>query len=72
MVTRPLLPDLDDLMIRLKDVWKSKWLSNGGHQHNTLEQRIRERLDVPNASLFSNGTIALLVAIQSFAFRAKS
>lgn len=65
MVTRPLLPDLDDLMIRLKDVWKSKWLSNGGHQHNTLEQRIRERLDVPNASLFSNGTIALLVAIQS-------
>lgn len=64
-VTRPLLPDLDDLMVRLKDVWDSKWLSNGGHQHNTLEQRIGERLAVPNVSLFSNGTIALLVAIQS-------
>ncbi len=65
LVTRPLLPDLNDLMVRLQDVWDSKWLSNGGHQHNTLEQRIRERLDVPNVSLFSNGTIALLVAIQS-------
>lgn len=52
-------------MSRLEDVWKSKWLSNGGHQHVTLEARLRERLEVPNVSLFSNGTIALLVAIQS-------
>lgn len=65
LVTRPLLPDLHDLMVRLKAVWDSKWLSNGGYQHNTLEQRIQARLAVPNVSLFSNGTIALLVAIQS-------
>lgn len=65
LVTRPVLPDLDQLMGRLKDVWASRWLSNGGLQHNTLEQRIAERLKAPNVSLFSNGTIALLVAIQS-------
>lgn len=65
LVTRPVLPDLDQLMGRLKDVWDSRWLSNGGHQHNTLECRIAERLKVPQVSLFSNGTIALLVAIQS-------
>lgn len=65
LVTRPLLPDLDAFTNRLKDVWDSRWLSNGGHQHNTLEQRIRERLEVGNVSLFSNGTIALLVAVQS-------
>ena len=64
-VTRPLLPELDDLTARLRDVWDSKWLSNGGHQHNTLEKRLEERLAVPNVSLFNNGTIALLVAIQS-------
>lgn len=65
LVTRPVLPDLDQLMGRLRDVWDSRWLSNGGHQHITLESRIAERLKVPQVSLFSNGTIALLVAIQS-------
>ena len=64
-VTRPLLPDLGDFNIKLKEIWGSQWLSNNGKQHQALEAKIKERLKVPNACLFNNGTIALITAIQS-------
>ncbi len=63
-VTRPLLPDLDKFSSRLKDVWASKWLSNGGPQHGAFEVAVRQALNVPYLSLFNNGTSALLVAVQ--------
>jgi len=64
-VTRPLFPDLDRFTSRLKDVWASQWLSNGGPQHIAFEKAVQEALDVPHLSLFNNGTIALIVAVQS-------
>lgn len=64
-VTRPVMPDLDRVTEKLKVVWDSKWLANGGVQHKELEERIRVFLKAPQASLFNNGTIALMVAIQS-------
>lgn len=65
MVTRPLFPELSRFNIKLEEIWESKWLSNNGHQHRKLEEKIKETLCVPNVSLFNNGTIALIVAIQS-------
>ncbi len=64
-VTRPLLPDLDVFKRQLEHVWESQWLTNNGHQHQLLEQRIVETLRVPHASLFNNGTIALITACQA-------
>ncbi|OGA74824.1 MAG: aminotransferase [Betaproteobacteria bacterium RIFCSPLOWO2_12_FULL_65_14] len=64
-VTRPLLPDLDRFTERLKEVWATGWLSNAGPQHRVLEERMRDVLKVPYVSLFNNGTIALMVAVQS-------
>lgn len=64
-VTRPLLPDLDRVTAKLRDVWESQWLSNGGAQHRTLEEALRIYLKVPRLSLFNNGTIGLMVAVQS-------
>jgi len=64
-VTQPLFPDIEIYNEKLKEIWDSKWLSNGGNQHQQLEARLTEFLKVPNLSLFNNGTIALLVAIQS-------
>jgi dTDP-4-amino-4,6-dideoxygalactose transaminase len=64
-VTRPLMPDLDKVMEKLKVVWDAKWLSNGGAQHHALEEQVRAFLKVPRLSLFNNGTIALMVAAQS-------
>jgi dTDP-4-amino-4,6-dideoxygalactose transaminase len=64
-VTRPLMPDLDLVMSKFKDVWESQWLSNGGMQHKALESQVCEFLKTKQLSLFNNGTIALLVAVQS-------
>ncbi len=64
-ITRPLLPDLNKLTERLGQIWDTKWLTNAGHQHNTLEERLRQVLGVPQLSLFNNGTIALMTACKS-------
>jgi dTDP-4-amino-4,6-dideoxygalactose transaminase len=64
-VTRPLLPDIDDFKGKIKEIWDSKWLTNCGHQHELLEEKLRKHLQVPYLSLFNNGTIALIVAIQA-------
>jgi dTDP-4-amino-4,6-dideoxygalactose transaminase len=64
-VTRPVMPDLERVTEKLKEVWDAKWLSNGGAQHHALEERTRAFLKVPKLSLFNNGTIALMVAAQS-------
>ena len=63
-VTRPILPSLDDLRARLEEVWAAQWLTNAGPQHERLEEAIRQYLAVPYASLFNNGTIALLTAVR--------
>ncbi len=64
-VTRPLLPDLSELSNKLAEVWKSQWLTNTGPQHIALENKLCDLLKVPHLSLFNNGTIALITAVQS-------
>jgi dTDP-4-amino-4,6-dideoxygalactose transaminase len=64
-VTRPILPDLKEVTKKLQEVWDSKWFTNSGHQHELLEEKLKEVLQVPYLSLFTNGTIALMVACQS-------
>lgn len=64
-VTRPLFPKLDSYIENLEEVWESQWLSNGGKQHQLLEKELQTNMRAPNISLFNNGTIALLTAIQS-------
>jgi len=64
-ITRPLLPDLSEVLEKYKEVWDSQWLTNNGPQHKMLEKELQEVLKVPSISLFNNGTIALIVACQS-------
>jgi dTDP-4-amino-4,6-dideoxygalactose transaminase len=64
-VTRPIVPDLARFQEQLADVWRSRQLTNAGPKHALLERRLREHLRVPELSLFNNGTIALVVAVQS-------
>jgi dTDP-4-amino-4,6-dideoxygalactose transaminase len=64
-VTRPLLPPLDTVMARLKDVWGTQQLTNIGPQHELLERALRKYLAVPELSLFTNGTVALITAIRA-------
>ncbi|MBN1292903.1 MAG: DegT/DnrJ/EryC1/StrS family aminotransferase [Candidatus Latescibacteria bacterium] len=64
-ITRPLLPDLNSLQEKLKEVWDSQWLTNQGKQHQLLEEKIKDFLEIPYVSLFNNGTIALMAAVKS-------
>ena len=64
-VTQPLLPDLDEFHAILSDIWDSKWVTNNGRFHKRLEDALCEYLQVPYISLFTNGTLPLLTALQA-------
>ena len=64
-VTSPLLPPLEDFIKSLEDIWQRKWLTNNGHYHQELEKALAEYLKVPYISLFTNGTLPLMVALQA-------
>jgi len=64
-VTRPLMPPLRDFLPYLERIWASGILTNGGPLHAQLESALCEYLGIDYISLFSNGTLALLTAIQA-------
>jgi dTDP-4-amino-4,6-dideoxygalactose transaminase len=63
-VTSPLLPNLDEFNEYLKKIWDSKWITNNGQFHQQLEKALAEYLGVPYVSLFTNGTLPLITALQ--------
>lgn len=64
-VTSPLLPPLEEFIPYLEDIWKRKWITNNGHYHQELEKALCEYLKVPYLSLFTNGTLPIMVALQA-------
>lgn len=64
-VTSPLLPPLEDFIPMLKDIWERKWLTNNGHYHRELEAALANYLGVKYISLFTNGTLPLITALQA-------
>ncbi|MBQ9207648.1 MAG: aminotransferase class I/II-fold pyridoxal phosphate-dependent enzyme, partial [Treponema sp.] len=64
-VTSPLLPNLQDFEAYLEDIFNRKWLTNNGHYHQQLEKALAEYLGVPYLSLFTNGTLPLITALQA-------
>ncbi len=63
-VTSPYLPPLEEVLPYLEQIWDSKFLTNGGQFHERFEAELRDRLGVPEISLFSNATIALVCALK--------
>ncbi|MGB9109124.1 MAG: DegT/DnrJ/EryC1/StrS family aminotransferase [Telluria sp.] len=64
-VTQPAMPPLQDFVASLEQIWDSKFLTNGGQFHQRLEQALCEHLGVEHISLFANGTLALMTALQA-------
>ena len=64
-VTEPFLPPLEELQVYLKDIWESKCLTNNGKYHQELEKALCDYLGVKYISLFANGTLALVTALQA-------
>lgn len=63
--TRPVFPELDRFVDQLQGIWQRRWLTNSGQLHQELEATLRERLEVPHLSLYCNGTIALMAALDA-------
>jgi dTDP-4-amino-4,6-dideoxygalactose transaminase len=59
------MPPLEEFIPYLSMIWESKWLTNAGEFHQQLERELTEYLGVEHLSLFTNGTIALVTALQS-------
>ncbi len=64
-VTQPSLPPLDEFIAYLEDIWDSKCLTNMGKYHQQFERALADYLGVKYVSLFTNGTLALVTALQS-------
>lgn len=64
-VTQPSLPPLEEFLPYLREIWDRKVLTNGGPFHQRFEEALCKHLGVQHLSLFSNGTIALVTALQS-------
>ena len=66
-VAKPFLPPLEEFIPYLQQIWDNGILTNGGPYHVELERQLAEYLDVSHISLFNNGTIALVTALQALA-----
>ena len=64
-VTQPALPPLEEFIPYLEEIWANKILTNGGPFHQQLEKSLCEYLGVEHIALFTNGTIALVTALQA-------
>ena len=65
LVTSPLLPDLTEFNRYLEQIWESKWITNNGSFHQQLEKALAEYLGVEYISVFTNGTLPLITALQA-------
>ena len=64
-VTSPLLPPLEEFQKMIADIYASKWITNNGTFHRQLEKELAAYLKVPYLSLFTNGTLPLITALQA-------
>ncbi|WP_234998537.1 DegT/DnrJ/EryC1/StrS family aminotransferase [Salirhabdus sp. Marseille-P4669] len=68
-VTRPLLPNKEEVYKKIDEIWESKWITNNGRQLRNLEEKLKNHLKINNISLFNNGTMALILGLKSLNLR---
>lgn len=64
-VTQPSLPQKEEFIKYIDEIWESRILTNSGPIHNQFEQALCKHLDIPHCSLLVNGTLSLIVALQA-------
>ena len=67
-VTRSSMPDFDEYVEEIKELWSSHWLTNMGIKHQTLQKELEKRLEMPHVLLYTNGHLALEGAWEAFNF----
>lgn len=66
LVTRSSMPTYEEYCEEIKDLWESRWLTNNGSKHNKLAENLKEYLHTSNATLFTNGHLALETVLSAF------
>lgn len=64
-VTQSSMPNLDEYVNEIKDMWNNHWLTNMGVKHQALQLKLQEYLDVENVELLTNGHMALELSMQA-------
>lgn len=64
-VTRSSMPELDEYVDEIRELWQTHWLTNMGSKHVELQQKLQEYLKVPSVELFTNGHMALELTLQA-------
>ena len=67
-VTRSSMPDFEEYCNEIKELWESRWLTNMGVKHKQLEADLKEYLNTPNITLYTNGHLALegILSVMNF------
>lgn len=65
LVTQSSMPEFEEYVEEIKDLWESRWLTNMGTKHQLLQKKLVDYLDVDKIDLFTNGHMALELALQA-------
>ncbi len=65
LVTRSSMPELEEYVDEIRDIWETHWLTNMGEKHRRLQRELEDYLKVENVELLTNGHMALEMAIQA-------
>lgn len=65
LVTRSSMPELEEYVEEIKDIWDSRWLTNMGIKHQRLQSELKDYLQVENIELLTNGHMALELSMQA-------
>jgi len=65
LVTRSSMPELEEYVEEIRELWDSHWLTNMGVKHQTLQKMLKEYMQVENVELLTNGHMALELIMQA-------
>ena len=69
LVTRSSMPELDEYINEIKEIWDTHWLTNMGPKHEQFKAKLREYMRVENVELFTNGHMAIELTLQAMNLR---
>ncbi|WP_346903698.1 DegT/DnrJ/EryC1/StrS family aminotransferase, partial [Faecalicatena contorta] len=65
LVTRSSMPEIEEYIEEIKDIWDTHWLTNMGIKHKRLQTELKDYLGVDHIDLFTNGHMALELSLQA-------
>lgn len=69
LVTRSSMPDFDEYIEEIREIWDSHWLTNMGPKHKELQEKLVDYLKVENIDLLTNGHMALELSLKALNLR---